>query len=383
MRLPSELKIQIASYLTPRGIFALLIAFPTDSATSTVLYALGAGYTREQRVFENNPDDCAYRVYTPLQYFCSRGIERAVQRLLETGADPNEISFDETKGQIPPLVLAIAFRSAHVVSLLLQHGAWVDDRNDPAPDSDSVSVHRLYRRERPLDLAVGQPDRIFPRIHDQDGYRSRAGQLLQIVQLLLGAGVDVNGRNWKHQTALQTACAAITVDPLIVTALITAGADISCRANYAPRGVAMFGRRFSRWEGLSVALIHFAANTGNAAVLQILLDAGADVEARTRDGTRALDLAVLHMRRNIVQMLVQAGADVSVVITDGSGQATQLDPFKMVEETTTWDQLLEWFRVRGCQLWYGTLRKWLVQGEAPGASRRRIGTPNYSRRLIE
>lgn len=380
MRLSSELHIEIASYLPPRGIFAMLIAFP---ALPHVLLAIDNNYTREQRVFENNTEDCQYRMYTPLQYFCSRGAERIVQRLLSTGADPNEISFDPTKNQIPPLVHAIGFRSACLVSLLLQHGAWVDDRHDP--ETDSVSLHYLYRMESPLHVAVGPPNRILPRINDQDVYRERAGEILPIVKLLLGEGADVNAVDGQRDTPLQTACATIGVDSGIVQALISAGSDISRRASLhlsVPRVLTvdpavprLLRSRFRRMEDSGVALLHHAANTGNTAVLRVLLDAEADVDVVTRVGMRALDLAVLHMRRDVVELLVQAGADVSAGVTDGSGQVVRLDPFQVVEETATWDQLLEWLRVRGCRLRGNSLSEWRAQAELPGTSSKRAGQP--------
>lgn len=376
LRLPSELTIQIASYLTPRGIFALLIAIPAFSA---VLYVFDGRYTCEQQVLDDSTQDSLYRIYTPLQYFCSRGDERVVQRLLETGADPNELSFDNHKKQIAPLILAIGFRSARLVSLLIAHGAWVDDRNDPEPHDPSLSLHYFYREESPLHVAVAPPNRSVPRAHDQAAYTNRAVELPRIVQLLLSEGVNVHNQNRKHHTALQIACATMDADPLIVRALVAAGSDLARGATLNSTSRNEISRRFmTRFfpnEDSKVAVIHYAANTGNAAVLRILLEAGGDVDARTLHGMRALDLGVLHMRREIVEMLVEAGADVSATIADGSGGATLLDPFEIVEEAATWDQLLEWLRLRGWEARGRSLNEWWTQGESPGANRRRIGQP--------
>lgn len=374
-RLAPELTIHIASYLTPRGIFALLIAIPAIS--SSVIYALDARYTRKQRVFEDNREDCDFRVYTPLQYFSSRGIERAVQRLLEAGADPNEMSFDETENEIPALVLAIGFRSARVVSLLLQHGAWVDDRNDPTPDTATDSRHYFYHIESALHLAVGPPDQLFPRINDEAAYHSRGDQLPLIVDLLLNTGVDVHGLNLEGRTALQAACAVRTTDPLIVTALIAAGADISRRSSLTNAFPSLFRSHAHLKEDTNVAIIHYVANAGNAAVLRVLLEAGADVDARTQHGMRPLDLAVLHMRRNIVQILVQAGADVSAAITDESGQVACLDLSQMMGKGGTWDELRAWLRARGCQTNAISLIEWSNLGDAPDSTRRTVGKREY------
>lgn len=370
--LPTELTIKIVSYLTPRGIFALLIAIPAFS--SVVLFAIDERYKSEQWVFEGDTEEGLHREYTPLQYFCSRGVEPVVQRLLATGADPNEIYFDDRKNQVPALVHAINFRSTRVVLLLLEHGAWVDDQNHPTPDTDTVSFHYVYRAVSPLHIAVEAANQILPRNNDQPQYLKRAVELPAIVQLLLSAGGDVHGLDGTGATALQTACAAVDTDPQIVQALIAAGSDITRLAGLNSVGRGLCLSRFYRREG-NITMLHYAANAGNMAVAQILLDSGADVNARTRQGIRALDLGVLHMRTDIVEMLIQAGADVRTDVTEGLGQDRILDPFEVAKETATWDQFIEWLRLRGCNSAWRSLSQWWIQGERPGTNRRRIGQP--------
>lgn len=360
--LPFELAVQIASYLTPRGILALIFAFPDFS---DILYVFNRKYTREQRVLE----DTLYRWYTPLQYFSSRGIQPVVQRLLETGADPNEMSFGDNKHQIAPLVHAIAFRSASIVELLLQHGARVDQGKYESPHI-------------PLLVAVGPANAISPRrLRNQDSYSIRAAEIPRIVELLLGAGADVNGQIWTRQlgmrTVIQTACATVNANPVVVRSLIAAGADME--------RVGTLGRqRHYRWRGqtqavyphdTAIALIHFAANAGNTEVIQILLDAGADIEVKTRDGMKALDLAVLHRRRDVVEMLIKAGADVNAIVIDETKPGAVLDPITMVEETATWEQLQQWLHLRGVK--EKSLLQWWNQGRDMALPPRRAGQGSF------
>lgn len=369
LRLPSELAIQIATHLSPRGILAMTLALPSFPG---LLSSLSAEYTREQRVFENNiAEDCLYRISTPLQYFCSRGFVPGVQRLLATGANANGVSFQDGKNQIPPLVHAIGVRSSRVVALLLAHGAWVDDRNDPAPDAFGASLHYMYRQESPLHAAVGPPNDIVPRVHDQEAYHARAAELPTIVQLLLDAGAAVDKTNRMRHTPLQFACAAGTANPLVVQVLLSAGADVARGTTLVSTGSDLMQislqRIFRRCDS-NVVVLHYAANSGNAPVVRMLLAAGARVDARTRDGMRALDLAVLHMWGDVVEVLVAAGADVRM---DGE----QMDPVVMARSTATWETLMVWFGARGCRVQGMSLREWWTQGEVAGTSRCRSGQP--------
>lgn len=122
-----------------------------------------------------------------------------------------------------------------------------------------------------------------------------------------------------------------------------------------------------------IQLIHYAANAGNIAIVQFLLDAGVGLEVETRAGMRPLDLAVLHMRRDVVEMLVAAGADVSAMIGVGSAPPGPLDPFEMIAPTATWEQYEEWLRLRGVQPWLRGLNEWLNHGKSPGKNLRRPG----------
>lgn len=360
--LPFELAVQIASYLTPRGILALIIAFPD---LPDILYVFNRKYTREQRVLE----DTLYRWYTPLQYFTSRGIQPVIQRLLETGADPNEMTVGDDKHQLAPLVHAVAFRSASIVELLLQHGARVDQGKFQSPHT-------------PLLVAVGPANAIPPqRLRTQVGHSIRAAEIPRIVELLLAAGAGVNGEMLMSQlgmrTVIQTACATVNANPVVVRSLIAAGADMD--------RVGTLGRlKYFRWRGQTeviyvhdtqIALIHFAANAGNTEVIQILLDAGVDIEIETRDGMRALDLAVLHRRQDVVEMLMRAGADVNARVVDGTKPAVVLDPIGMVKKTATWEQLQQWLHLRGAK--DKSLLLWWNQGRDMALPPRRTGQSSF------
>ncbi len=78
-----------------------------------------------------------------------------------------------------------------------------------------------------------------------------------------------------------------------------------------------------KWAALAVAALmalpgladadsfHDAVISGDVETVRALLDAGADVEARTEDGHTALMLAAAGSHEGIVRMLLDAGADVN------------------------------------------------------------------------
>jgi ankyrin repeat protein len=57
--------------------------------------------------------------------------------------------------------------------------------------------------------------------------------------------------------------------------------------------------------------IHWAVVTGQPEAVNILLDAGASIEARTPDGRTALGIAVVEGNPEIVSLLLSRGADLS------------------------------------------------------------------------
>lgn len=203
------------------------------------------------------------------------------------------------------------------------------------------------------------------RHHEQEGYNIRAGELPQIVQLLLNAGAKVRKYNQNSHTPLQTACMTANANILVIKSLIAAGSDMSCRGNLIPT--------HSPLADMDIQLIHYAANAGNIEIVQLLVDAGVDLEVKTRAGMRPLDLAVLHMRRDLVEMLVAAGADVSTKIPVGPAPPALLDPFEVVAPTATWEQYKEWLRLRGWRTWWRGLGMWWNLGKGPGKTRKRIG----------
>ena len=112
-----------------------------------------------------------------------------------------------------------------------------------------------------------------------------------LAQAILGAGADVNARNWSSQTALHWA--AINGHHALAQALLGAGADVNAR------------------DSSSETALHWAAINGHHALAQALLGAGTDVNAKNSNSETALHIAARCGHHALAQALLGAGADVS------------------------------------------------------------------------
>jgi ankyrin repeat protein len=167
-----------------------------------------------------------------------------------------------------PLVAALAGRHFQTAKFLHENGAHLD-------------VH--YRNYTPLHSAACYGD-------------------VEMVQVLLGYGVDVNVRSPPDWTPLHQAAARgspfLEIHNIVQSTLDVArillehGADVNARTHR------------------SSTLLHFAAEAGSAEVVRVLLEHGANVDAE--DGERRTPLHGATRKGNVelVRMLLEHGANV-------------------------------------------------------------------------
>ena len=148
---------------------------------------------------------------------------------------------------------------------------------------------------------------------------ARAGRADALKVLLARGATNVDAREgWLGETALMWA-AAEDHGP-VVRMLIEAGADINARSNATP-----FPRVSPPTENLititfargGVAPIMYAARQGASTAVQALADAGANLNATTPDGLTALTLAIINAHYDTAAVLLEKGADPNVA--DASG----------------------------------------------------------------
>lgn len=334
LSLPAELTLHVASYLPPRTVVAMLLTSSALAHLSTILTILSRQditVTHQNRV----------HVYTPLQFFCKRGIESVVHRLLQEGADPNAVPVINAWGGFQPLVFAMIFGGAKIVALLIKYGA---------------HVNRQDRQFSPLEFAIGGRW-IFARSRSmREGFFSRAAELPRIVQLLVDAGPDVNDGRRIWGTPLYMACGTRKVDPLIVAVLIAAGADVHARRS---------GHSLQQPAG-GTQPIHNAASAGAAEIMQLLLDAGADVESRNQTGYRPLDIAIGSQNMDVFKVLIAAGAsthtdsalcnpirttirELDRLLTHARELSGVPNPWQLFKPEAQMVELMRWLDLRGCR----------------------------------
>ena len=117
---------------------------------------------------------------------------------------------------------------------------------------------------------------------------------IECLNMLIKAGTDVNFRNEWNLTALVSAAvsAAMSEKQDCLEALIHAGADVNAGTEYFA--------------------LQYAAEIGDCDLIDLLLEAGADVNKMSSNKSTALQEAALCGKDKCVQRLIEAGADVNV-----------------------------------------------------------------------
>ena len=238
----------------------------------------------------------------------SEGAVKVVNMLIAAGADVN--AQDDAIGWTP-LHYAVMYGHTEIVKALIAAGA---------------DVNKAIPAETKLRKKTGYAGGTTPLIHAASSNRTT-----EIAGLLIAAGADVNradDRSWtpllvaidrkntemavmflkaganpnhvnqKGLTALGPAAQMENAAPL-VQMLIEAGADVN-RAS--PTGATP---------------LLAAADAGRIENVKLLIAAGADVNARYKDGRTALNFVAGQENPELISVLLQAGADAKTADDDG------------------------------------------------------------------
>ncbi|HYI92327.1 MAG TPA: ankyrin repeat domain-containing protein [Bryobacteraceae bacterium] len=118
---------------------------------------------------------------------------------------------------------------------------------------------------------------------------------VEVVNMLLSLGIDVNEVDTKGNRAVEIACRAGNVQ--LTQRLLQAGADPRIKTN------------------AGTTLLHEAALGGSAAVIEILIERGADIDARDTDtGATPLHYAASFGRTDAVKVLIKHRASLNIRI---------------------------------------------------------------------
>ena len=167
------------------------------------------------------------------------------------------------------------------------------------------------------------------------------------VRNLVAAGADVNatvressGGSFSSSSVIGPLLyfAVRNGDPEIIGILVDAGADVN--ATFRGSSSSLYGLIGSSTAG--TPLIHYAARySTNLAVIQVLLDAGANIHAKDDDGQTPLHYAASGNRNQaLIQVLLDAGLDIEEKTDDRYGW-TPLHLAVINENLTAVQELLE------------------------------------------
>ena len=196
------------------------------------------------------------------------------QLLLDEGADPRHISEGEAADLAKQLFHAVGASEVEKVRELLDRGADPNARYpDDSPYQHGLSVTPLnYALERKLETKAER----------------------EVAKLVVEAAADVNQRTERGMTAKERRKRWRTGE----TGITIAWDYLTPPISRTPTGIGF-------------APLDWAAIFNHAEIARLLLEKGADPNARGQDDETALHLAVLYASKGTARALIAAGADVN------------------------------------------------------------------------
>ena len=201
---------------------------------------------KEELYNRSSPNAKDDRGKTPLFYAFSFGDITSVEILLEAGADPlAKDNYSNTVLHSPLATKDIILK----LQTLIKAGVDVNSK------SDVIDMSPLHY------LAKNGPE---------------------IIRLLIGEGAEVDALNFEKNTPLHEVLSKRS-EPGCIQALIDAGANVNAAGMYERTPLHLAGNKFKSMEDPETVKFH-------SDQIQLLIGAGADVNAKTKNGDRPWDV---------------------------------------------------------------------------------------------
>jgi ankyrin repeat protein len=185
------------------------------------------------------------------------------------------------------------------------HFVFPDDDNRRRARTTGLGVAAAVSNEavvRRLLQAGADPNAVDSRGYSPAQAAAEAGNA-EGLRVLVGGGGDPNRRDAQGRTPLLLALQAH--DAAAVQALIAQGADVHAEV---------------RWPGFTYLME--AARIGEVDGARHLIEGGANVDARTDEGSTAFHFAAIHGHVDMLRLLMDTGADIHAKSNDGATALT-------------------------------------------------------------
>nr|XP_018910579.1 PREDICTED: uncharacterized protein LOC109039535 [Bemisia tabaci] len=243
---------------------------------------------------------------TPLHTAAMTGNVQKVRSLIKSGAD---INFKEPPYFVSPIFSAVQGKNKQVVDMMIKAGAELNVEADDHMTPLGCAV--LDGDLNITKLLVDNGARLHTRIYDNLSilHVAVARGHVEIVKYLIEKGIDVNAQTEDEETALHLAIK--TKNKEIVKLLLDGEADTNIMANNViEEGTDIDeetggGPKITTlWLALFLQLPDY--------IIDLLIEKGANIHARTSGGLTVLHLAALLGFVREVNLFLQAGCDVNV-----------------------------------------------------------------------
>jgi ankyrin repeat protein len=256
--------------------------------------------------------------YTPLHVASKEGHGAVVKALLDAGSNARAVTANKTTA----LHLAAGAGSVDAIAALLDRGADVDAREgawDQTPlifaaASNRVEAIRLLlRRGASVDLSTRTLDLVTQDAVDRAAERRRDQMLEQFRRLV----PESERAAWRPTpTQVQAAMRAAREVQESPTGADPSGAGEPADAGTIGEAVPGYSASVGTQGGLT-ALLH-AARQGHRDAVFALLDAGADINKTSGDGTSPLLIATMNGQFDLAMALLARGADPNLASDGGA-----------------------------------------------------------------
>ena len=290
-----------------------------------------------------NEVDRGFYNLTPLHWAKSKGV---AELLISEGADVNALTLEGST----PLHFAAWNGRKEIAELLIGNGADVNVINNELAGTPFITA---------LDWAIQQG-----KTETADLLRKHGGKTskelnalidaakngdIEVVKQHLAAGADVNMEAGDGTTPLHNA--AIYGHKEVGEILIANGADVNAKDDKGrtPLDLAIkenktktadLLREHGGKTGKELNVLLDAAKKGDIEAVKQHLAAGADVNAKTADGTTPLHNAAVYGHNEVAELLIANGAEVNAIIVSGRNQGkTPVDLAIWRKKTETADLL--------------------------------------------